>query len=124
MSTGENIMEYTLEDKYRLIKEDVISQTSTNPITILKAIMHKEYILIHGQEHHFLDGASFLVAYKNAGGEGNLIEALDTLATRTIKMPGAMCGYWGVCGSCASIGACLAIINETGPLSSDDFYKD
>ncbi len=124
MSTGENIMEYTLEDKYRLIKEDVIVQTSSNPIAIVKTIMHKDYVLIHGPEHHFLDGASFLVAYKNAGGEVNLIEALDTLAARTIKMPGAMCGYWGVCGSCASIGACLAIINETGPLSSNSFYKD
>ena len=39
-------------------------------------------------------------------------------------MPGAMCGQWGVCGSTASLGAALAIINKTGPLSDNDYYKD
>ena len=39
-------------------------------------------------------------------------------------MPGAMCGFWGVCGSVTSIGAALAIIHKTGPLSNDEFYKD
>ena len=86
--------------------------------------MHKEFVNIHGPEHHFLDGAAFLVAYKNAGGNVNLVMAIDKLKERTIKMPGAMCGYWGICGSTASIGAALSIIHQTGPLSYDDFYKD
>ena len=38
-------------------------------------------------------------------------------------MPGAMCGHWGVCGSLASIGAALSVIHNTGPLSTDDYYK-
>ena len=35
-----------------------------------------------------------------------------------------MCGYWGVCGSTASLGAALSIIHQTGPLSDDEFYRD
>ncbi len=117
-------MELTLEDKYNFIKEEVQKSLSKNPIEIVKGIMHKPYINIHGPEHHFLDGAAFLVAFKNSGGEISLKESLDTLKERTIKMPGAMCGFWGVCGAVASIGACLAIINQTGPLTDNAFYQD
>ncbi len=70
-----------------------------------------------------MDGAAFLTAFKNSGGEIDLERCLDELAKRTIKMPGAMCGYWGVCGSVASIGAALSIIHDTSPLSANEYYK-
>ena len=117
-------MEYTLDEKYRLIKMELINNSSKNPIEIAKSIMHKDFINIHGPEHHFLDGASFLVAFKNANGEINLSKSIDMLAERTIKMPGAMCGFWGICGAIASVGAAFSIIHETGPLSENDYYKD
>lgn len=117
-------MQYTLEEKYNLIKEKVKLEKSTNPIKIAKKIMHEDFINIHGPEHHYLDGASFLVAYKNAGGNIDLDYSLEELGKRTIKMPGAMCGMWGVCGSSAAVGACLSIINGTGPLSDNEYYKD
>lgn len=117
-------MEYILEDKYKLIKEAVIHHTSKNPIFIAREVMHQEFVNIHGPEHHFLDGASFLIAFKNSGGNIDIEEALKKLKERTMKMPGAMCGLWGVCGSVSSIGACLSIIHETGPLSNNQFYKD
>ena len=116
-------MEYTLENKYHLIKEEVVKSNSKNPIEIVKKIMHKVFVNIHGPEHHFLDGAAFLVAYNNAGGNIDVDYCLDELAKRTIKMPGAMCGYWGICGSLASVGAALSIIHGTGPLSADEYYK-
>ena len=117
-------MTYTLEEKYNLIKKEVLNCSFKNPIQIADFVMHKNYINIHGPEHHFLDGASFLVAYKNIKGPIDIFQALDELAKRTIKMPGAMCGYWGVCGSVAAIGAALSIVHNTSPLSDDDFYKD
>lgn len=61
-------MEYTLNDKYKLIKEEVLKSLSKNPIEIAKIIMNNVFINIHGPEHHYLDGACFLVAFKNAGG--------------------------------------------------------
>lgn len=117
-------MEYTLDEKYRLIKKELLKSSSKNPVEIAQTIMHSDFVNIHGPEHHYLDGASFLVAYKNSGGKVDLDSALDELAKRTIKMPGAMCGFWGICGSTASVGASLAIIHETGPLSSSNYYKD
>ena len=39
-------------------------------------------------------------------------------------MPGAMCGLWGVCGAVTSVGAALAIIDGTGPLSEDGTWGD
>lgn len=116
-------MDYSLEDKYRLIKENLLKAKSTNPVSIAEGIMKKDFISMHGPEHHFLDGGSFLTAYKNAGGQIDLSKSLDELALRSQKMPGAMCGYWGVCGASASLGASLAVINKTGPLSNDDYYK-
>lgn len=117
-------MEYSLTEKYDLIQREIQLEQSKNPIEIVKKIMHKEYIQIHGPEHHFLDGAAFLVAFQNAGGKIHIEEALMKLKERTIKMPGAMCGLWGICGSSSSIGAALSIIHGTSPLSDDEFYKD
>lgn len=116
-------MKYSLNEKYDLIISEILKATSCNPIKIVKDIMHKDYVNIHGPEHHFLDGAAFLAAYHNAGGQLDLPEALTQLSERTQKMPGAMCGFWGVCGSTTSIGAALSVIHGTGPLSGDDFYK-
>lgn len=121
---GVNNMEYTLDEKYKLIKEEVLKNKSKNPIEIAKSIMHKDFVNIHGPEHHFLDGASFMVAYKNSSGDIDLDKAIDILAERTIKMPGAMCGYWGMCGSVSSVAAVLAIIHEVGPLSSTPYYGE
>ena len=117
-------MDYTLEEKYARIREDALAAIGCDPVHIAHEIMRRDYINMHGPEHHFLDGAAFLAAYRNGGGEIDLDKALDELAKRTVKMPGAMCGQWGICGSAASVGAALAVIHGTGPLSTDEFYKD
>ncbi|MEA5060965.1 MAG: DUF5714 domain-containing protein [Erysipelotrichaceae bacterium] len=117
-------MGYKLEERYKLIRETVIVSKSKNPIEIAKIVMANDFVNMHGPEHHFLDGAVFLVAYKNSGGDIDLDKSLQQLAMRAIEMPGGICGYWGVCGSLASIGASLSIIHDTNALSNDDFYKD
>lgn len=117
-------MEYSLEEKYTLIKNDIVKIKSKNPISVVKEMMNKDFISIHGPEHHYLDGAAFLTAYKNSGGNINLNSCLEELEKRTYKMPGAMCGYWGICGSVASVAAALSVIHGTGPLSTDEYYKD
>lgn len=109
----------TVREKAELIVKDIKKEQGTNPVVIFKQIAEKEYISIHGPEHHILDGASLLVAYKNAGGEIDLEQALDRLMSEGLRMPGAMCGLWGICGAITSIGAALAIIDGTGPLSTD-----
>ena len=112
----------TVREKAELIVKDIKKEQGTNPVVIFKQIAEKEYISIHGPEHHILDGASLLVAYKNAGGEIDLEQALDRLMSEGLRMPGAMCGLWGICGAITSIGAALAIIDGTGPLSTCLLY--
>lgn len=101
-----------------------IKSKGNDPIRIVKEIMSKEYINMHGPEHNFLDGGSFMAALYNAGLAFNLKENLEKLADRTIKMPGAMCGNWGVCGSVSSLGAVFSILHDVGPLSGNKFYAD
>ena len=121
---GGKKMEYSMQEKYVLIKNAIMKEDSLNPIIIAKNVMKNNFVSIHGPEHHFLDGASFLKAIYNSKPFFDLDYALDELANRSIKMPGAMCGYWGICGSVASIGAALSVLHKTGPLSNDQFYKE
>jgi len=114
----------TTEEKARQIIIDVRREKGVNPVHIFKKMAANDYISMHGPEHHILDGACVLVAYHNAGGNINLEESLERLLQEGLKMPGAMCGHWGVCGSITSIGAVLSIIDETGPLSDDGTWGD
>ena len=109
----------TVSEKAELIVEDIKKEVGTNPVRIFYNMAKKEYVSIHGPEHHVLDGASLLVAYKNAGGEIDVDRALEQLMAEGLRMPGAMCGLWGICGAVTSIGAVLAIIDGTGPLSTE-----
>lgn len=106
------------------IKSFYLKSIETNPIVLVKEVMREPFVPMHGVIHHFIDGGALLTTYKNSGGDIDLKACLDELEKRASTMPGAMCGYWGVCGSTASVGAALAIIHHTGPLSCDDYYKD
>ncbi len=115
---------YTLEEKYILIKQILLESKEKNPIKLAKTIMNHDFISIHGPEHHFIDGGAFLTALHNNGLDFNLESALEELQKRSIKMPGAMCGHWGVCGSVASLGAAFSILDGTGPLSNTIDYSN
>ena len=116
----QNNSEYTLEQRARLIISECLKNNSTDPYEIFHSIAVKSFVRIHGPEHHILDGACILTAYHNAGGNIDLAKALQKLMGEGLRMPGAVCGLWGVCGAVTSIGAALAIIEGTGPLSDED----
>lgn len=113
-----------MNEKYMMIKNECLKSTTKDPIKLMLDIMHQGSVSMHGPEHHILDGSCFMTALHNAGVEFDLETALDEMAVRGSKMPGATCGQWGVCGSASSLGAALAIIHETGPLSHNQYYKD
>lgn len=114
----------TYEEIYAALKEKCLASKEKDPLVLAHALMAEPYIPIHGPQHHFLDGAAFLTAYHNNGGAVDLPKALDILAQRALTMPGAMCGYWGICGSVASLGASFSILHGVGPISNDAYYKD
>jgi len=117
-------MEYPMEERCRLIKEACLQEQSTDPVLIFQHLADRDFIRIHGPEHHILDGACILTAFVQAGGKLDLEEALERLIREGLRMPGAACGLWGVCGAVTSIGAALAIIDGTGPLSTDGTWGE
>ena len=114
-------MEYSLQQKAELIIAECMKCSETNPYEIFCTVADKDFVNIHGPEHHVLDGACILTAFYNAGGNIDLHAALQKLMNEGLRMPGAACGLWGVCGAVTSIGAALAIIDDTGPLSTEDW---
>ena len=106
-------------EKAKKIIDVCLLQKSKNPVEIFNNIAQMDFVAMHGLEHHILDGAALLTAYYNAGGNIDLEQSLKELMNRGLKMPGATCGMWGVCGAVTSMGAALSIIDGTGPLSTD-----
>ena len=57
-----------MDERGKKIIEAGLKINSRNPIDIFNDIAQKDFIRIHGPEHHILDGASLLTAFRNAGG--------------------------------------------------------
>ena len=112
-------MEYTLQQRCEAIVSECLQINSKNPFDIFHEIAQKDFVRMHGPEHHVLDGAALLTAFYHAGGKIDLPKSLEELMQRGMQMPGATCGQWGVCGAVTSIGAALSVIDGTGPLSAD-----
>lgn len=72
-------MDYTLEQRAESIIAECMKTDSANPYEIFQAIAKKNYVRIHGPEHHVLDGACILAAFHNAGGNIDLCDALQKL---------------------------------------------
>ena len=83
--------------------------------------MAEPFCHMHGPEHHFMVGAALLTAFKNAGGQVNLEEALKEMQNRTKSVPGGACGYWGACGAGISTGMFVSIILKASPLTQESW---
>ena len=108
-----------MEERANKILESCLQETGKDPVEIFNRIAQKDFVRIHGPEHHVLDGAALLTAFYNAGGNIELRSSLEELMKRGLQMPGATCGMWGICGAVSSLGAALSIIDGTGPLNTD-----
>ena len=64
-------------------------------------------------------GAALLTAYKNAGGDIDLQNALMQMILRGKQVPGGVCGFWGACGAGISTGIFLSIVNKSSPLNTE-----
>lgn len=95
--------------------------TSKNPIEILESMMSMSFCHMHGPEHHVLVGAALLTAYKNAGGEVDLSQALPEMVRRGKEVPGGACGRWGACGAALSAGTFVSIVTHNSPLGKEEW---
>ena len=115
-----------------------LNETSKNPVYIIKQMMALPFCHMHGPEHHVMVGSALLTAYKNAGGQIDLQQALSEMMNRGKSVPGGACGFWGACGAGISSGMFVSIIsigNIGGPrcckrdsylsvLSAIDYVKE
>ena len=96
-----------------------LSVTSRDPIEIIRKMMGMAFCHMHGPEHHVMVGAALLTAYKNAGGEIDLHNALREMYSRGRAVPGGVCGFWGACGAGISAGQFVAIATGSTPLAQE-----
>ena len=94
-----------------------LSETSTDPIEIIRKMMVMPFCHMHGPEHHVMVGAALLTAYRNAGGKIDLADALKEIYSRGKAVPGGACGFWGACGAGISAGQFMAIATKSTPLA-------
>ena len=97
------------------------SETSKNPIEILRKMMQMPFCHMHGPEHHVMVGAALLTAFKNAGGDIDLHASLLEMMNRGKSVPGGACGFWGACGAGISTGMFVSIISKSTPLTNEPF---
>jgi len=98
-----------------------LASQSKNPIEILRELMAMPFCHMHGPEHHILVGSALLTAYKNSGGDIDLISALTEMQSRGRKVPGGACGFWGACGAGISAGMFISIITGSTPLKNKEW---
>ena len=98
-----------------------LGETSKDPIEIIEKMMSQPFCHMHGPEHHVMVGSALLTAYKNAGGNIDLKEALAEMQSRGRSVPGGACGFWGACGAGISAGMFVSIITKSTPLEVTPF---
>lgn len=95
-----------------------MTETSKDPLKIIKKMMDMPFCHMHGPEHHVMVGCALLTAFKNAGGDIDLESALTEMTSRGKSVPGGACGFWGACGAGISAGMFLSIITGSTPLTT------
>lgn len=93
-----------------------LKEKSRNPIEIIEKMMDMSFCHMHGPEHHVMVGSALLTAFRNAGGEIVLEEALTEMYNRGKTVPGGICGFWGSCGAAVSSGIYMSIVTKATPL--------
>ena len=96
-----------------------LAQTSKDPIVIVRELMAQPFCHMHGPEHHVMVGSALLTAYRNAGGEIDLMGALAEMQARGRRVPGGVCGFWGACGAGISAGMFVSIVTGSTPLAAE-----
>lgn len=93
-----------------------------DPAELLEHLMASGACPAFGPVHHFLVGASLLSCAWPEGRDG-LGAALEELAGRASRVPGAACASWGVCGAAASCGMAFSILAGNAPLRPEGWSE-
>lgn len=92
---------------------------SKDPIELLEQAFADPLVFMHGPEHHTIVPYVLLTAYKNAGGPIDSAKAMREGYQRSKKVPGGVCGAWGVCGAQIGAGIFASIVTGSNPLNKE-----
>lgn len=92
-----------------------LGETSKDPICIMKKLMSQPFCHMHGPEHHVMVGAALLTAYKNAGGDLDLSDALLEMSNGGKACRAALAVFGAPVGQ-GSVPACLFPFCRNRPL--------
>lgn len=98
-----------------------MKESSKDPVEIIEKMMRQPFCHMHGPEHHVMVGSALLTAYRNAGGDLALDQALVEMMNRGKSVPGGACGFWGACGAGISAGMFVSMISKSTPLAGEPF---
>lgn len=96
--------------------------TCADAVQVFEHIVSMPFCHIHGPEHHIIVGAALLTAYRNAGGQVDLSQALPEMVRRGKQVPGGACGNWGACGAALSAGMMVSIVTSNSPLATEAWH--
>ena len=94
-----------------------------DPVKLFARAVQLPSVHMHGPEHHIIIPCVLLTAYKNCGGDIDLPEALEMAVERGSRVPGGICGNWGVCGAAAGAGIYASIVTGSSPLNPTEWPK-
>lgn len=103
--------------------ELLLNSKETNPMILFSQIENLDSVHMHGPEHHSIIPCILLTAYKNCGGDIDLLSAIETALERGKQVPGGICGFWGTCGAAVGAGIYASIVTNSSPLNSESWHK-
>ena len=89
------------------------------PQRLLEQVMALPQVHLHGPEHHAIVPCVLLTAYHNCGGGNDLKKDLAAALKRGKRVPGGICGFWGVCGAAAGAGIYMSVLTGSTPLNKE-----
>lgn len=108
-----------------LIERYCIRTKHQDPLLMAHDLMQSHAVKMHGPEHHFLVPAVLLTAYYNTlGGIKSITEKekkLREAKTRSEKVLGGFCGFYGACGAAVGTGIFISLITNATPVSKQEW---
>lgn len=101
----------------------LLDSNEVDPMKLFLQIENLESVHMHGPEHHSIVPCVLLTAYKNCGGNIDLLSAIETALIRGKQVPGGICGFWGTCGAAIGAGIYGSIVTNSSPLNKESWHK-
>jgi hypothetical protein len=99
-----------LANAQEIIEKVGLTAPGSDPIRIADRMMKHPAVPTYGIEHHCISAVAMFKAVRNAKGEKVGKKDIKKLTTLTQKLPYGSCGFMGVCGAAAGVGAAFSVL--------------